>query len=121
VPQTSSETYYYTVNPIRLAARTRDNFLVRYTLKGDLPSGALVGQSGQFLTGTEGQPPETEDVFWRVEASDVPETAWVCLNFVRIRAHKGQCVRVAASNGAILGGRVVTQFGGPLGLPLDLR
>ena len=123
VPRLASETFYYTESPFRLVARKFGNSSIeRYTRIGDFPTNALIGQSGEFATSTFDQSSVTDFLSWKVEAAEVPETAWVCLVF--FSTHQGisqsQCVRVGA-NGAILGARLVTDSNGFIFPTTDLR
>jgi hypothetical protein len=120
-PRSETETYHYTANPFRLVARKSGNsFVVRYTRSADLPAQALVGQSGLFANGTEDGSTQLHLLNWKVEASGIPGTAWVCLDFIQIRTRFSQCVRVTAS-GTILGGRHVIDTSGLGGPVIDLR
>jgi hypothetical protein len=119
VPQSGTETYYYTRGPFRLVARIRDGLFGRYTTTADLPTRALIGDSGQFATFALDQSGAVDQISWRVEAAELPDTAWVCLVNLEHQFVLSRCVRVDA-NGAILGARVVTEAA-LLGLPVDLR
>jgi hypothetical protein len=119
VPVSGTETYYYTSGPFRLVARIRDNLFGRYTTTADLPTRAQIGESGAFATFALDQSGAVDQILWRVEAAELPGTAWVCLVDVEHQFTLSQCVRVDA-NGTILGARVVNEAG-LLGLPVDLR
>jgi hypothetical protein len=119
-PQSGTETYNFTRAPFRLVARKRaDGLVERFTFNADLPSAALIGQSGLAATfGADGGA-SANQLGWSVEAAETSDTAWVCLLFVQRQITNSQCVRTD-SKGAILGARVVNS--GPLlGLTADLR
>jgi hypothetical protein len=114
----STETFYYTTNPVRIVGlASSSGSLVRFTPTTDFPTAASIGQSGQFAAGTQDQSTQFENLNWSVEASDVANTAWVCLHFVQIRTQQAQCVLVTPVN-ALVGYRVVTDLGG-LGGPVN--
>lgn len=119
VPQSGTETYYYTRDPFRLVARIRDGLFGRFTTTAELPTRAHIGDSGQFATFALDQAGDVDQIVWRVEAAELPDTAWVCLVNLEHQFKLSRCVRVDAS-GAVLGARVVNEAA-LLGLPVDLR
>lgn len=119
-PRSGTETYYYTTAPFRLVAHTRaDGVFERLTVTADLPSAARIGDSGAYATVIQDQSAAVDSLYWRVEAAETPDTAWVCLAFGYRQISLSQCVRTD-TRGAILGARVVNS-GALMGLTADLR
>jgi hypothetical protein len=119
LPQSSTTTYYYAVEPFRLVARASNSALSYFTLGSELPTSASIGQSGLYGTLGDNTYGQAASVFWSVEAAETPGTAFVCLSITGRQISYEQCARVAA-NGAIIGERVYNN--GPLlGVTVDLR
>lgn len=119
LPSTETGTYYYAVNPFRLAEiRFRTGVPYQYVPEGNLPAAALLGDSGAFATGAPPGGSSNTLVRWSLEASDVSATAWACLSFIARNSFEALCARIDAQ-GKVLGLRVREQIA--LGPVIDLH